>query len=828
MRIYSLLNLNIIIKYKGIIILIKQVLRISIICLSISACSSGGGGAPDLADNSVIINPPPQDQRYSFDTFENKMTSPWGDVIFNYSMSEYRFSGELPSNEKYKIEDYGFLQVRAQGQHPGDDSNKDEISFAGPWYNTGQWFEANLNGDNFADLIYVGHSFGTREFVPEDLMIAFINDGYGHFEIAPELFLNNKFPCVQGGTNWLNDENNDPKKECGNQQDYTNGKIVADFNGDGISDYYDTSILYLSNQGKLENKSLTNLPDLFFKEEYGQIFVHDAAYGDLDGDGDLDIFAPIFDQTNLGYLFGGAIDPCSGCTQMIPFTALINDGTGYFKANHNFPQFDWIEVDYDNHGNNIDRLWPTTATIGDFDNDGFGDVAFGWFNPRISSLYGFSENSAGAIYLNNGSNDWTQRGFIELPSNFFGENGNANDMEAFDFDDDGYTDIILASTIHDPYYESRVIQFFKNIDGENFIDVTEEKNPNYSVYTDGNPYSSMWIGQGKLHLIDYDHDGDIDIVDSNTRTYVLLNNGEVYDFYDNFVDLDEDRILWPVEIDNKFHYDFIGSSTTGGEDYSLTTYFQVLDPQNNDLLNNFISRGNVYSEYLFSSLNQYNEVRRSSRNKEFVYKNYQDSVLFGVNSQQSNNLKLFAGSAEGSIQGNFIGLTRKLSAIRLGFIYTDNDVKTFSNNHFFGSSSSTMEFKTTSTFIERSFSLSDLEFNVGISYDKIYIDPIEERGNLLNLNYKSMNTSGQNIFIDVHYPFEVLGFQGSLDFGNSKRKFSSNFNLRSEENFNFPSKKEGSYFDGELNLVKGPFFLSIEYLGDKSPIFNLGFKVNSY
>ena len=30
---------------------------------------------------------------------------------------------------------------------------------------------------------------------------------------------------------------------------YTNGKIVADFNGDGISDYYDTTILYLSNQG---------------------------------------------------------------------------------------------------------------------------------------------------------------------------------------------------------------------------------------------------------------------------------------------------------------------------------------------------------------------------------------------------------------------------------------------------------------------------------------------------------------------------------------------------------------------------------------------------
>ena len=78
------------------------------------------------------------------------------------------------------------MQVRAQGQHPGDDSNDDEISVKGPWYNTGQWFEANLNGDDFSDLLYVGQSFGTREFVPEDLMIAFLNDGNGHFSYIEE------------------------------------------------------------------------------------------------------------------------------------------------------------------------------------------------------------------------------------------------------------------------------------------------------------------------------------------------------------------------------------------------------------------------------------------------------------------------------------------------------------------------------------------------------------------------------------------------------------------------------------------------------------------
>ena len=146
------------------------------------------------------------------------MMSPWGEVTFSYGIGEYRSTNEFPSNDKYKIEDYGFLQVISTGTHPGDDSNQDEISLSGPWINNGQWFEANLNGDEFSDLIYVGNSIGTREYVPEDLMITFINDGNGHFQIAPELFPDNTFPCVHGGTNWLNTDSNDSRKKCGNNK----------------------------------------------------------------------------------------------------------------------------------------------------------------------------------------------------------------------------------------------------------------------------------------------------------------------------------------------------------------------------------------------------------------------------------------------------------------------------------------------------------------------------------------------------------------------------------------------------------------------------------
>ena len=77
----------------------KFFLRTAITSICVSSCASGGNGNSDLIDNSVttILT---GDQRYSFETFENKMTSPWGEVVFTYSIGEYRPSSELPSNEK--------------------------------------------------------------------------------------------------------------------------------------------------------------------------------------------------------------------------------------------------------------------------------------------------------------------------------------------------------------------------------------------------------------------------------------------------------------------------------------------------------------------------------------------------------------------------------------------------------------------------------------------------------------------------------------------------------------------------------------------------------
>ena len=61
----------------------------------------------------------------------------------------------------------------------------------GPWSNGGFWFEADPNGDEWADLIYVGNTGGSYEWDTPHFMLAFINEE-GHFRLAIELFENNE------------------------------------------------------------------------------------------------------------------------------------------------------------------------------------------------------------------------------------------------------------------------------------------------------------------------------------------------------------------------------------------------------------------------------------------------------------------------------------------------------------------------------------------------------------------------------------------------------------------------------------------------------------
>jgi hypothetical protein len=527
---------------------------------SINCTGAGGSQSASVTVEGYI------DNRIAFEDFSYSFNDIYGEVVVSYGMSVHTATGLPDPTEKYRIEDYGFMRVTIDGLHDGSEEGDESVD-PGPFSSGGYWFGADLNSDDHKDMYFIGYTDGALDWVPQGLLMAYMNDGNGHFKLAPEMFENGEFPCIWGGGPQV--DKTDPNDPCGFAQS-NNFPLIADFNGDEVKDIFTLSMIFLSEDGIIKNKSHSNLPDLFFLDHVGPIFSHRVDEGDVDGDGDLDIFLPIKTTTKTNYMFDGSYAGCDGCDDQVPWTMLINDGTGYFTANHNFNAPDW------NHENGT-LIWATGTTLGDFNGDGWGDIAVGWESPAYSSSYGWLENSAGNIYLNNGSNDW-RTDPINLPQNWFGPNGIGVDLDTFDFNNDGHLDIVMTATRHDPYYRGNVIQFFLNDGSGNFSDVTTTYNPDYGKYELGSG-NGLWNGGGLLHIVDFDRDGDLDIVSTNGRSYVLLNNGNFFELYDDFPTLQsgDGGNLWPVSIDKKNWYSFI--SSFGGDidqDTSYKEYFQVL------------------------------------------------------------------------------------------------------------------------------------------------------------------------------------------------------------------------------------------------------------
>jgi len=433
----------------------------------------------------------------------------------------------------------------------------------------------------------------------------------------------------------------------------------------------------------------------------------------------------------------------------------------------------------------------------------------GWFNPEIAHLYGFSENSSGVVYFNDGLNDWTQRAYLELPANFFGANGNANDMEVFDFDDDGFVDIVMASTTHEPYYNSRVIQFFKNNGGTSFSDVTSVLSPDFAKYADGNPYSNWWVGQGKLHILDYDHDGDLDIIDVNTRTSVFLNNDSKFTLYDDFVDADEDVLLWPVEIDGKYHYDFIGSKQDCGGDTCITNFYQLLDPPSSALLEDFFTKGDGFVGALLEASYLGDEIRLMLQRDNLVHRSNIASDLLGF-STGSNNFQITAGRISGKHLGNFFGVTYESSFLRGGVIINQSSTHAFNTTRWFGSNRAEMFYQSTETFVEMNvINSSNWMLTLGWLGNQTNVDSFQEEGGVGSIGYLASQLKYSANYANAIYQKDFFGIDSEIIIGSRWGKSIQPFLLKASNNFNFQSFSNISNDYAGINLYKGPYFLKL-------------------
>lgn len=222
-------------------------------------------------------------------------------------------------------------------------------------------------------------------------------------------------------------------------------------------------------------------------------FTHSGCSGDIDNDGDIDLF------------FTSTMVPMGGIF-------LKNDGTGNFT--------------YDA------SLFPTalsgknyyTSVLYDLNTDGYLDLVITGHDKDLSTAQYPNIVAIPMILWGNVTGKYAMTNSTLLPvSSNYGVSMNIN---IFDYNKDGKPDLLITKTGDGsaslPFYQGYYVQLLKNTDKKTFEDVTTTVVGNYR--NDNPPKWIIW-----LKPQDIDNDGYIDFTSEDKfDSHVWINNGSVF------------------------------------------------------------------------------------------------------------------------------------------------------------------------------------------------------------------------------------------------------------------------------------------------------------
>ena len=252
--------------------------------------------------------------------------------------------------------------------------------------------------------------------------------------------------------------------------------LLADFNGDGKNDFFIADHGYDVDPFPGWSNQLLLATDEGYEDASGRLpddntgFTHNAAVGDADGDGDVDILV----ANHGGEFRGGA-----------PYL-LLNDGAANFTVNQSMlPERVVNDTDY----------WPWAADMLDLDLDGHVDLLMG------------GNDDSGQSYVHWGPD--FQRLTVLPASDYFVGFGGAVviSIASHDFNNDGLADVLLGGyddgTVG--HFPKRGVQMLINQGDRRFRDETQRRLGD-----------SAWSPTEGWHMehrfFDFNHDGTVDIV----------------------------------------------------------------------------------------------------------------------------------------------------------------------------------------------------------------------------------------------------------------------------------------------------------------------------
>jgi len=338
--------------------------------------------------------------------------------------------------------------------------------------------------------------------------------------------------------------------------------IISDFNGDGKNDFFganhgldlypfpgEQNILLLSTEiNTLKDVSYTHLP-------VQDDFSHGSGSADIDGDGDLDIF--VVNNSIMDSYF------------------LINDGNGNFRQDISSSRISNSLIKFSDMNVGINTAY-SSAKFFDVNGDTFPDLLLA--TEAINNHEKFTVYYNSRIVYNDGNGSFFSKNVYEFPPGGFNEQTITSDIDPIDINNDGHIDFILSQTQSpDFYWRGQYHQALINDGSGNFQDDTADRIP-YQNFEDVDEAEKFWPRQ--TFLTDINSDGHLDIVinsmaflvygNAKTTTKVYINNGD-----GTFLPLLNEKVysgsdtgqvgnnLTPIDFDRDGDIDLIGLNSKG-------------------------------------------------------------------------------------------------------------------------------------------------------------------------------------------------------------------------------------------------------------------------